>query len=315
MRVWVTGATGFLGRNLVQFLVDKGYDVTVLYRNADKLSHLPQVKGVQGDILDPSSLEKCFRGADWVFHVAGEVAWGRNRRKRMFQTNIQGSENVARAACRAGVKRFIHTSSAAAIGFSTDSRPVDEAFPFNGDTLGIGYAIAKKRGEEAVLKQIPQGLPATVVNPGVIIGPGSPSFVSAVAQGRLKVAPSGGINVCDVKDVVAGHERAAKEGKVGERYILGGTDLPLTELFRKIRRVAGGSERIHTLPPFVARLLSSGAEWLARNRERDPFLPEDLARLTGRSVYYSSAKAERELGYRRTPLEQTLAHLKEQGYL
>ncbi|WP_169713547.1 NAD-dependent epimerase/dehydratase family protein [Paludifilum halophilum] len=310
MHVLVTGGTGFLGRSLVHRLLREEYQVSVLVRSEKKRLRLPkEVRAVRGDVLDPDSLAGCCTGVDWVFHAAGEVAWGRGKRRSMFRTNVDGTKQVAQEALRAGVKRFVYTSSAAAVGFSTDGNPVDESFPFNGEELDIGYAVAKRKAEEEVLRLAKAGLPAVVVNPGVILGDGTPSFTSAVARGLLRVAPEGGVNLCDVRDVVRGHLSAAEKGAVGERYILGGMDLPLADAFRLIQRKAGKKESVIVLKRKMAQGLSLAAETAGWLTKREPALAWDLARLAGCCAYYSSAKAERELGYSRTPLEETISRV------
>lgn len=309
MRALVTGGTGFVGRQLVHHLYKQGYEVTVLHRPRSNWKSLP--KGIQrivGDVTDPVTLKGCCEGIDWVFHVAGEVSWGRRLRKRMFAINVEGTKHMVAEAMRAKVKRFIYTSSAAAIGLPDSEEPVDETYAFDGDILNVGYAIAKRRGEEYVLAKVKEGLPAVVVNPTVITGVGTSdtSFVSAVVRGKLRIAPEGGINLCDVEDVVEGHLLAAKKGRLGHRYILGGTNLLLTEAFQRIGRVSGIPRKIRVLKrPVVsmASLLLEGISWL---NGRDPAFAWDLSRLVGRKVYYSSQKAERELGYRVTPFERTI---------
>ncbi|MFC4078261.1 NAD-dependent epimerase/dehydratase family protein [Salinithrix halophila] len=307
MRTLVTGGTGFLGCRLVGKLLEKGHDVSVLYRSEEKRARLPEgVKGVRGDVLEPDSLAGCCEGMDTVFHVAGEVAWGRRLRSRMMEVNVHGTKHIVAEALRAGVKRFVHTSSAAAVGFSPDAVTVDETFPFNGDALNNGYAIAKRRGEEEALRAVEKGLSVVVVNPAVILGPGSPSFVRMVAEGKLSVAPAGGISLCGVEDVVRGHILAAEKGRSGERYILGGTNWEMREAFQQIAEVAGTPRSIHRM----GRMLALGAAALAEIQGwvagRDAAFAWDLGRLTGWYAWYSSEKAERELGYRCTPLETIL---------
>lgn len=309
MRVLVTGGTGFVGRQLVHHLYNQGYDVAVLHRSSSNWMGLPEgVQRIIGDVTDPASLKGCCEGMDWVFHVAGEVSWGRRLRKQMFAINVEGTKHMVAEAMRAKVKRFIHTSSAAAVGLPDTEQPVDETYPFDGDALNVGYAIAKRRGEEYVLAKVKEGLPAVVVNPSIITGVGTSdtSFVSAVVRGKLRIAPDGGINLCDVEDVVEGHLLAAKKGRLGHRYILGGINLQLGEAFQRMGQISGLSRKIRVLKrPVVsmASLLLEGVSWL---NGRDPVFAWDLSRLVGRRVYYSSQKAERELGYRITPFEYTI---------
>jgi dihydroflavonol-4-reductase len=308
MKVLVTGGTGFVGRNLVHYLWEQGYDVTVLHRETSRLHDLPEKISLRtGDLTRPDTIAGCCEGMDWVFHVAGEVTWGKAGKKHMFRINVNGTQHIAEEALKSGVKKFIHTSSAAAVGLPFNEI-ADESYPFNGDRLKVGYSMAKKAGEEVVLQYVKKGLNATIVNPTVILGRRNyaSNFVRSVLQGRLFVAPEGGMNVCDVDDVAKGHLMAALHGKKGERYLLGGTNLPLRELFQRIIRLAGSNRTVYPVPaPLVKGVswLGEGLSWLIG---KEPPFAWDLAKLTGRTIYYSSQKAVRELGYRATPLDETL---------
>jgi len=242
MRVLVTGGTGFVGRNLLYHLHEQGHDITLLHRPTSRLIDLPEgIRCVTGDLTRPETIRDVCRGMDWVFHVAGDVTWGRRLRKRMFANNLEATRNLLDEAERSGVKRFVYTSSAAAVGLPDSEQPADETFPFNGYDLNVGYAIAKRQAEEAVLSRAAQGFPAVVVNPTVVIGirTYSSSFFAAVAKGRLRIAPDGGVNLVDVEDVARGHLLAAEKGRVGERYLLGGTNLSFLEAFQKIAEAGG----------------------------------------------------------------------------
>lgn len=309
MRVLVTGGTGFVGRNLLYHLYEQGHDITLLHRPTSKLIDLPEgIRRVTGELTRPETIRGCCEGIEWVFHVAGDVTWGRRLRKRMFANNLEGTKNMIAEAERAGVKRFVYTSSAAAVGLPDSEQPADETFPFNGYELNVGYAIAKRQAEEAVLARAAEGFPAVVVNPTVIIGVRTytSSFFAAVAKGRLRIAPDSGVNLVDVEDVARGHLLAAEKGKVGERYILGGSNLSFLEAFQKIAGAAGNQGRIRLLGRQVALPLSLLAEAAAMLSGREPALAWDLAKLSGRKLYYSSGKAARELGYSPTPFEETV---------
>ncbi|MFC7440930.1 NAD-dependent epimerase/dehydratase family protein [Laceyella putida] len=311
MRVLVTGGSGFLGRNLVHRLVEMGLDVTVLHRRTSTLAGLPEgISLLEGDIIQPETIQGACEGMDWVFHVAGEVAWGKWHRQRMYRINVDGARNIATEALKSGVKRFIHTSSAAAVGLP-ERDEIDESFAFNGRELQVEYAIAKRAGEDAVLALVEQGLPAVVVNPTVIIGiraePGG--FVHAVLQGKLSVAPSGGVNVCNVTDVVCGHLLAAEKGRIGERYILGGTNLPLLSFLQQLADQGQTGLTIRQAPRNLMKAVAMLGELASVATGKDPAFAWDLAKLTGRNIYYSSSKAERELGYTITPLTETIEEI------
>lgn len=309
MRVLVTGGTGFVGRNLLHHLHEQGCDITLLHRPTSKLIDLPEgIRYITGDLTRPETIRDVCKGIDWVFHVAGDVTWGRRLKKRMFANNLEATRNILAEAERAGVKRFIYTSSAAAVGLPDREQPADETFPFNGYELNVGYAIAKRQAEQEVLARAAEGFPAVVVNPTVIIGirTYSSSFFAAVAKGRLKIAPDSGVNLVDVEDVAKGHLLAAEKGRVGERYLLGGRNLSFLEAFQHIAEAAGQKDRIRLLRRPVAIPLSLVAEAVAMLSGGEPVLAWDLAKLSGRKLYYSSDKAVRELGYSPTPFEKTV---------
>jgi dihydroflavonol-4-reductase len=306
--VLVTGGTGFVGRNLVHLLHEQGYEVTVLHRPSSRLDGFP--KGVRfraGDVTRPETLQGCCDGMDWVFHVAGVVKWGKISFKQLVDSHVNGTVHIAEEALKSGVKRFVHTSSAAAVGLPA-REVADETFPFNGDELNVGYAIAKRRAEEKVLALVQRGLPVVVVNPTVVIGPRAPgpTFVRSVMRGKLRVAPPGGINAVDAEDVARGHLLAARHGKIGERYILGGINLPLRQLLQQVADVAGTGITIREIPRGMAFMAALSGEGISLLTRREPPFAWDLAKLAGRDIYYSSHKAERELGYTVTPLVETI---------
>jgi dihydroflavonol-4-reductase len=309
MRVLVTGGTGFLGRNLVHLLCREGYNVTILHRPTSKKVGLPEgVSYKIGDVTAPETLTGCCDGYDWVFHVAGDVTWGKVLQAKMMRINLEGTKNIAREAMARGVKRFVYTSSAAAIGLPKREE-ADETYVFNGDQLKVGYAIAKRRAEEFVLSLVREGLPAVVVNPSVMIGIRTykPNFVRSVLKGKLFVSPPGGLNVCDVEDVARGHLLAALKGEIGERYILGGTNLPLIDLLQKVADEAQLGRVILPVPTFLARTAAWLEEGVSVLTRQDPGFAWDLAKLAGRDLFYSSHKAIQKLGYSITPLEETIA--------
>ena len=161
MRVLVTGGTGFVGRNLLHHLHEQGHDITLLHRPTSRLIDLPEgIRRVTGELTRPETIHDVCKGVDWVFHVAGDVTWGRRLRKRMFANNLEATRNLLAEAERSGVKRFVYTSSAAAVGLPDSEQPADETFPFNGYDLNVGYAIAKRQAEEAVLSRAAEGFPA-----------------------------------------------------------------------------------------------------------------------------------------------------------
>ena len=313
MKVLVTGGTGFLGANLVHHLVARGDQVRVLKRRRTPptlLEGLP-VELAEGDVTDFESVVAASRGVEGIYHVAGLVSYWRPKRAWMFRVNIEGTRNVIEAALRNSVRRVVHTSSIAAIGYRTDGQPCDEDTPWNWGPFDVGYPTSKYLGEQEALKATQKGLEVVVVNPALIFGPRDISWNAGrmfklVAERSTLRGPEGSTTTCDVDDVCAGHIAAMERGQSGRRYILGGEHIRYSELFRLISEVMGKPVRIQAVPYWVAQLAAWGTNAASLLTRREPPLTPELLRVAHHSRFYSSARALRELGYPQTPLRQTL---------
>jgi dihydroflavonol-4-reductase len=245
-RVFVTGATGMLGRALVRRLVERGVSVRALARassDTSELSKMP-VELVRGDLDDPEKLAEAMRGCDGVFHVAALVSYRRADAERMYQANVIGTRHVLWAALEAGVARVVHTSSTAAVGLSERQEPLDEGAPFDPRLQRVPYMWTKHLAEVEVAEAVAQGLHVVIVNPSTIIGAGdvhlnTGKLFKQIADGSLRFAPPGGNSVVALEDVVDGHLLAMERGVPGRRYILNGENLAQVELLSRIARVLG----------------------------------------------------------------------------
>lgn len=307
MKVLVTGATGFVGRFLVRALVAEGHDVTAVVRPTsptERLRGIP-VRVVVADLTQPRPLDGLMDGVEWVFHVAGDLSWWRGHRHRQWAVNVEGTRRVVAEALRAGVRRLVHTSSVAAVGFPLDGELADEAFPFNGHRLGLQYAVTKWEAERRVLEGVERGLDAVIVNPATILGDDAPrpgSLVDLAARGRLPAWVEGGTTFCHIDDVVAGHLAAARRGRTGQRYILGGHNVTFRRIIEALAQAAGRRPPARRAPRGLVWAAAWALEGAAALTRRPPPLTRDHARLVGRSIYYSSGRAIAELGYAVTPL-------------
>ena len=226
----VTGATGLVGNNVVRRLLEQGVAVRVLAReNIDPrpLAGL-DVEIARGDVRDAAAVGQAVRGADCVIHAAGHVHIGWKGMDTARAINVEGTRNIAQAA-RSEDARLVHVSSIDALGISTAKRTVDEETPPTGGVL-CPYVVTKREAEQVVLHEVAQGLRASIVNPGFMIGPNdwkpsSGRMLLQVARGWGLFAPLGSNSYCDVRDVVAGILAAANQGKSGRRYILAGETL------------------------------------------------------------------------------------------
>ncbi|NLE50440.1 MAG: NAD-dependent epimerase/dehydratase family protein [Chloroflexi bacterium] len=309
----VTGGTGFLGSHIARALVERGHRVRILRRSTsrlDAIADLP-VEHAVGDVLDPASLRAAMDGVEWVFHTAAVADYWRNDPDLIYRVNVDGTRNVLQAAEQAGVQRVIFTSSAAAIGYRADLRPMDETVRFNWDPHLTPYGHSKFLAEAEVHRAIRRGLDCVILNPAVILGPDdinqiSSSTVVEMARGNVPpTAPPGGVTLIDVRDVAAAHIAAAQRGRTGERYILGAVDLSHKAWLRLIAHIIGRSTRVITLPASVTTLVAYVADALRRVGVRLPIEGNQL-RLSTRMMFYNCAKSWRELGEPRVSIQQSI---------
>lgn len=309
----VTGGTGFLGSHIARELVQRGYRVRILRRSTSRLDAIAdvQVEHAIGDVLDPASLRAAMEGVDWVFHTAAVADYWRNDPDYIYRVNVDGTRNVLQAAEAVGVKRVIFTSSAAAIGYRTDLRPMDETARFNWDPHLTPYGHSKFLAETEVHRAIRRGLDCVILNPSVILGPNdlnqiSSSTVVEMARGNIPpTAPPGGATVIDVRDVAAAHVTAAERGRTGERYALGAVDLSHKAWLRLTAHIVGRSTRVITLPAPIVAIVAYVVDALRWAGVKLPVEGNQL-RLSTRMMFYNSAKSWRELGEPRVSVQQSI---------
>ncbi|HXE74437.1 MAG TPA: SDR family oxidoreductase [Candidatus Xenobia bacterium] len=313
MKVLVTGGTGFLGANLCHHLVARGDRVRVLKRRKTPptlLKGLP-VEFVEGDVTDLDSLIAAARGVEGIYHAAGLISYWRPKRGRQWKVNVEGPRNVVEAAVRNGVRRIVHTSSIAAVGFRPDGQPADEDTPFNWEPYDVHYCITKHLGEVEAMKGNQRGVEVVSVNPAVIFGPRDLHFQAGrifkmVAEASTIRIPEGHSTTSDVDDVCAAHIAAMERGQPGRRYILGGEVRAYSDLIREIADVMGKPVQVKIVPFRVAQLMAYivyGASLITR---KEPPLTPELLRVAQHTRRYSSARAIQELGYPQTPLRVAL---------
>jgi dihydroflavonol-4-reductase len=326
VRVLVTGGTGFLGSQLVAALVGRGDLVRVLRRARSDLITLDglPVEHIIGDILDPDAVARAVEGCEWVFHVAGLSSYWRARREEIYRVNVEGTRIVMEACLRSGVRRVVHTSSIGAIGIPAQGTIGNEDTSFDEMSASFAYADSKRLAEEEVRHAVAQGLPAVIVNPAVVIGAGdhyliSGSIVVELSRRWLPALPPGGICVADVDAVVRGHIAAAQEGRVGDRYVLGGENLTYRQIAVAVGRITGRPAPRRTIPRRALPLLGAAVDAVNRASSRPPLLSGEQIRLSARNVFFDSAKAARELDYPMLPFrgaaEKAHRWYTEHGYL
>lgn len=313
MKILVTGATGFVGAHIVRKLLKAGHPVRILRRPHSSLKALEgmSVETAIGDITDRDSVFRAVAGCETVFHVAGHVSFWEGANEIQNKINIDGTRNVVDACLEHKVKRLIHTSSIAAIGFAPDGKLGDETLEYNWGPYHLNYCDSKRGGELEIQKGIKKGLDAVIVNPAVIFGPGdlnlnAGAMVFQTAKGKVPFYFDGGCCVCDVEDVAEGHIQAWLKGKKGERYILGGDNYSWRQLMELIASVVGVSPPQKKISAPLLKTFSWIYGFVSRFTKKEPVLTPELARISLVPCYFSSEKAKRELGYTVTPFRQTV---------
>jgi dihydroflavonol-4-reductase len=310
MRVLLTGATGFLGSHVARALVASGHGVRALARagsSKDLLADVPELDWVTGDLLDVGSLRAAAAGCEAVVHAAAMVDFSPKRAARQREINVEGTRHVLEAARAAGVRRFVHTSSVAAVGRPHEGGVADEDTRYDWP-IGLGYNETKRDAERLVRRA--EGLETVCVNPALVFGPGEtykrtlPLF-RLVKWGLLPVVPPGGTTLCDVRDVAAAHVAALTMGEPGARYILGGPHVSFRQLATTIAEVTEGARPLVELPPGLLRAAALPVAALSRVGVRLPFSAANLSYLSNHG-YYSSARAEAALGYHTRDAAETL---------
>jgi dihydroflavonol-4-reductase len=311
VNVCVTGATGFIGGHLVRLLAERGDRVRATYRDPERLKRLDafEVEPVKANVLDRASVRRAVRGCDVLFHAAGYV--GSRPVERVWEVNAMGPRIAVEAAAAEGVRRVVVTSSVASIGPPSPGAVGDESDTYRGGGLGLTYADAKHEGEaEAFAAGARLGVEVVATNPSYVLGvaadpsqPGENStrVIGNYLRGRLPAVMDGEINIVDVRDVAAGHLKAAERGRPGERYVLGGHDLTWVAFIERVAELAGIHHSVVVLP----RGLSDLAQAAESLRLPSPIAAEAFT-LMAQSWWYSSRKARRELGYRPRSLDTTL---------
>jgi dihydroflavonol-4-reductase len=314
--ILVTGASGFVGSAVARQLVRAGHRVRALLRPTSarvNVANLP-VEIVEGDLRDADSLARAMTGVRFLFHVAADYRlWARDPQD-IVRTNVEGTAATMNAALRAGVERIVYTSSVATLKARPDGRPSDETSPLDAPSAVGAYKYSKVVAEHVVETMVAErGLPAIIVNPSTPIGPGdarpTPTgrIIIEAAAGRMPGYVDTGLNLVHVDDVAAGHEAALEKGHIGERYILGGQDVSLGDMLRDIARLVGRSPPRLRLPRLAIFPIAYGAEAVARFTGREPFVTTTGLRLAKDRMFFTSAKAERELRYRARPYGEALA--------
>jgi dihydroflavonol-4-reductase len=311
----VTGASGFVGSAVVRALLASGRRVRVLLRPTSDRRNIAglEVEERIGSLADWPALAAAVAGCGALFHVAADYRlWVRDP-GAMFAANVDGTVRLMTVALEAGVERIVYTSSVATLGLRS-GQPADETTPSALDDMIGPYKQSKFLAEDAVQRLVRErGLPAVIVNPSTPIGPRdvkpTPTgrLIVEAASGRMPAFVDTGLNLVHVDDVAEGHLLAERRGVIGERYILGGENLTLGKILAEIARLCGRKPPTLQLPVAAVWPIALVAEAVGRVTGREPFVTLDGLRLARKKMFFTSAKAERELGYRSRPAVEGLA--------
>ena len=324
----VTGATGFIGSAIVRRLLLRNQAVRILSRPNSDHSNIRDlnVEVFEGDLLSGASIRNAVEGCEGVFHVAADYRlWSRNPAD-MFRVNVDGSRYIIEAAIEAGVRRIVYTSSVAVLG-NNQNQPADEETPVSYQEMIGPYKQSKFRAEEVVRQLIAdRKAPVVIVNPSTPIGPRdikpTPTgrVIVEAAKGKMPAYVDTGLNVVHVDDVAEGHLLAFDKGTIGARYVLGGDDMTLAEILAVVARRMNLRPPCIRIPHLAVMPIAYVAEaWARLSGGSEPFVTIDGVRMARKTMFFSSAKAERELDYLYRPSEEAIndavTWFSENGYL
>jgi len=304
----VTGATGFLGSRIAKMLAEEGHKLRCTGHPDDPAGRIPG-EYVPCNLLDEKTTQKTLEGVTAVFHAAAMVTFQPSLYEKQMQVNVEGTRILLRACERAGVQRFVYTSTVNTLGIPPKGERGDEDTEFNWQPWHLGYMDSKHAAEKLVLSSdldVVCALPVTMFGPGdVFFNAGS--YIKESAKGRAILAPPGGTTVAHVDDVAQGHRLVYKKGKRGERYILGGDPLSYMEILTMIAEELGRRPPIATAPGFLLRWAGRLSDRLRKSLRIPIQLSEGLMVAGSSHLYYSHKKAERDLGYTARPARQAIS--------
>jgi len=312
--VVVTGAPGHVGNNLVRLLLQRGEKVRAMVLRGEDLTPLKglDVEIIEGDVREPESLDKAFRGADVVFHLASVISLLPGRTELLEQVNVKGARNVAEACLRSGVGRLVYTSSIHALVEPPHGVGIDEDSGCDPLRVSMEYSKTKARGTLEVLDVIRRGLDGVIIYPSGVIGPNDfkPSEVGQMIidfiRGRLPCTIDGGYNFVDVRDVANGHMLAAEKGRTGEGYILAGEWISVTDVLREVAAVVGRPVPKMKLSAGAASTIARALTSLSRITGKKPLVSSDMIEALLSNSLVSSTKALTELRFSPRPIRQSI---------
>ena len=315
MKVFLTGATGFVGSHVAHELASLGHELRILVRKTSSLENLEGLAAdtITGDLVNPESLRPAIAGCDAVVHVAADYRlWVRDP-ATMLAANVGGTRELLRIAREEKIPRFVYTSSVATMGFHDDGTIVDERTPVSINDMVGTYKRSKFLAEQEAIAAAALGQQVIILNPTTPVGPGdlkpTPTgrIIVDFLNGRFPAYSDTGLNLVDVREVARTHVAALDHGRLGERYILGGENLTLKQILDKMSAITGLPSPKFKVPNAVASVYAFFEEnYTGRLRGKEPRATVEAVRMARKKMYASSAKAERELGFHVVPVYPAL---------
>ena len=313
MKALVTGATGFIGANIVRALLNAGYEVRALVRPESDRRNLDglDIEFATGDVRDPGSLQRAMQGCELVFHAAALYSFWVRPRRLIYDINVTGTRNVLDAALKARVERVVYTSSVATLGLRDDGTPADESTPVDPQKIIGDYKKSKYLAEQVALEYSTK-LPVVIVNPSFPVGPydAKPTPTGKVIldflNRKMPAYVETGMNVVAVEDVAVGHVLAATRGRIGERYILGGENVTMRELLELLSEITGLAAPRIRLPYYPILGLSYLNAAICAITGATPRMTPETIRMSRHYMFFDPGKAVRELGLPQTPAREAL---------
>jgi dihydroflavonol-4-reductase len=316
MKVFLTGATGFVGHHVARALAAEGADLRLLVRKTSNVSNLEGIAGdtVVGDLLEPAGLKIALGACDAVVHVAADYRLWIPDPQTMYRANVDGTRELLKLAREAGVPRVVYTSSVATMHFHTDGTVVNEDTPVTLDDMVGHYKRSKFLAEQEAISAAQNGQKVIILNPTSPIGtndskptPTGRIFVDFL-QGKFPAYMETGLNLVDVSEVARTHVAALTKGQPGRRYILGGENLTLKQILDKMAEITGIPSPTVKIPFAVAASYAFFEEWITgRIRKREPRATLEEVRMGRKMMFASSARAQQELGFRIVPIQPAMS--------
>ena len=327
MKTVVTGATGFLGAHIVRQLLQNGAEVRVLVRKGADRRNIEglDIEAVTGDLLDKGSLAAAVKGCDRLFHAAADYRlWTRNP-EAMYAANVEGTRNILQASVDAGMAKVVYTSTVGTLGNRGDGTPGDEETPVGLDDMVGDYKKSKYLAEQVAKEFAQRGLPLVIVNPSTPVGPldikptPTGKLIVDFVSGRMPAYLDTGLNIVSAAECARGHILAAERGRIGRKYVLGGEDLHLSQILAMLAEIASIPAPRWRLPYRPVLFAAHINGLLATVTGREPLIPLAGVQMAKKLMFFSSKRANMELGYVTTPayhpLKQAVEWFRTNGYI